>query len=115
LEDKYVDITLLTDEELEARRAKIEKKPRPLTLDRLDLEDLDKEQERRRKEAPDPRKMRGCGKQNPDYIYWQGLSAPEKFTTTDLEHCGDPFPSPEFQPPSILLCESCAKVNGLIW
>ena len=107
-------ITEMTDEELEAQRAKIEKKPRPLALEQLDLEDIEKEQERRRKEAPDPRKMRGCGKQNPDYIYWQG-GGPEKFTTTDLEHCGDPFPSPDFQPFSILLCEACAKVNGLIW
>ena len=115
MEDRHVDITLLTDEELEARRANIEKKPRPLTLDLLDLEDIDKEQERRRKEAPDPRKMRGCGRKNPNYIYWQGLGEAEKFTTTDLERCGDPFPSADFEPFSILLCVACAIRNGVKW
>jgi len=110
-----VNITLLTDEELEAQRANIEKKPRPLTLDRLDLEDIQKEQERRRKNALDPRKMRGCRKTKPRLLYQQEPEHFQALTTSDAEHCGDLFPSPQFQPLSILLCEECAVRHGLIW
>jgi hypothetical protein len=115
VEDDRVDITILTDEELEAQRLKIEKKPRPLTLDRLDLEGIQKEQERRRKNAPDPRKMRGCGKLNPDYQYRQGSGEAEKMNTPAFDPCGHLFQSPPFGPLSILLCRDCAIKNRVAW
>jgi hypothetical protein len=108
-----VHITQLTDEKLEDRRAEIEKKSRPLTQDRLDLEDIKKEQERRR--DLDPRNMRGCRKPKPGFLYQKEPKHFQALTTPDTAHCGDLFPSPQSQPLAILLCEDCAVRYGLIW
>jgi hypothetical protein len=85
-----VDTALPTDDELEAQRAKI-------------------------KNAPDPRKMRGCGKPNADYLYRQGAPEAEMLSTPAFDPCGHPFMSPPFGPPSILLCRECAVKNGVRW
>ncbi|PYT63020.1 MAG: hypothetical protein DMG35_05525 [Acidobacteria bacterium] len=113
MKEKDVHITQLTDDELEAQREELEKKPRPLTLDRLDLEDIKKEQERRR--DLDPRKMGGCGKPKPGFLYQKEPKLFLALTTRDTEHCGDAFPSPQSEPPAILLCEECAVRYGLKW
>jgi hypothetical protein len=113
VKEKYVHITQLTDDELEAQRAETEKKPRPLTLDRLDLEDIKKEQERRW--DLDPGKMRGCGKPKPGLLYQKEPKLFLALTTPDAAHCGDLFPSPQCEPMAILLCEECTVGCGLKW
>ena len=83
-----MDITQLTDDELEAQREEIDR---------------------------DPRKMRGCGKRKPGFLYQKEPKLFLGLTTPDTDRCGDPFPSPHSEPPAILLCEECTVRYGLKW
>jgi hypothetical protein len=58
--------------------------------------------------------IRGCGKPEPALLYEEANRLVEEITTTSDAHCGDPFLSPAFGPPSILLCKDCAVRQGVI-
>ena len=106
------DITQTPIEDLQAELAKKESDPRPLTLDLSRRQEIEKELERRRKNALDPR---GCGKPRPAYLYWQGSGKVQDIDTSDSDLCGDRRAAAPFGSPSILLCEDCVKEPGLIW
>jgi hypothetical protein len=108
----YPDITQTPIQDLLDEVAKIKSSPRPLTLDLSRRQDIEKELERRRKNAVDPR---GCGKPRPAHLYWQGSGKVQDIDTSDADHCGDRRAAAPFGSPSILLCEDCVKEPGLFW
>ena len=60
-------------------------------------------------------RITGCGKPKPGFLYQQETEHFQALTTLEDEHCGDPFPSPQFRPRSIFLCKECALRHRLIW
>ena len=60
-------------------------------------------------------RIRGCGNPAPGFVYQQKPKHFQTITTSEADHCGDPFMSPPFGPRSFLICEECAVLHGLIW
>src|SRR5436309_4986348 len=105
----HPDITQTPPEDLQAELEKIKSNPRPLTVDLSRRQDIEKELERRRKNAVN---LRGCGKPRPGYLYWQRSGKVQDIDTSDADHCGDRRTAAPFGSPSILLCEDCVKEPG---